>query len=57
VLLDGRAATLPVTVPDGQLFADLGDAEPEPVDVTLVPYAVWGNRGAGEMSVWLPLLH
>lgn len=57
VLLDGRAATLPPAVPSGQLFADLGDAEPQPVDVTLVPYAVWGNRGAGEMSVWLPLLH
>jgi DUF1680 family protein len=57
VLLEGRAATLPVSVPDGRLFADLGDAAPAPVDVTLVPYAVWGNRGPGEMSVWLPLLH
>ncbi|TDD65289.1 hypothetical protein E1262_25850 [Jiangella aurantiaca] len=57
VLLDGTAATLPAPVPDGQLFADLDDAEPRPLDVTLVPYAVWGNRGPGEMSVWIPLLH
>jgi hypothetical protein len=23
--------------------------------VTLVPYHLWGNRGAGEMSVWIPV--
>jgi len=22
--------------------------------LTAVPYAVWANRGAGEMAVWLP---
>lgn len=25
------------------------------VDVALIPYFAWGNRGCGEMSVWLPL--
>jgi DUF1680 family protein len=24
-------------------------------DVTLIPYALWNNRGAGQMMVWLPL--
>lgn len=33
------------------------DVEPEasaPVDVRLIPYFAWGNRGTTEMSVWLP---
>ena len=25
------------------------------IDVKLVPYYAWGNRGRSEMSVWLPL--
>jgi DUF1680 family protein len=24
------------------------------VDITLIPYALWNNRGAGQMMVWLP---
>jgi DUF1680 family protein len=23
--------------------------------VTLIPYALWNNRGAGQMMVWLPI--
>ncbi len=26
----------------------------EPIDITLIPYYSWNNRGAGEMMVWLP---
>ena len=26
----------------------------DPVDVTLIPYYSWNNRGPGEMMVWLP---
>ena len=26
----------------------------ESADITLVPYFAWGNRGVGEMRVWLP---
>jgi DUF1680 family protein len=33
---------------DGKI--DLADN----VDVTLIPYALWNNRGAGQMMVWLP---
>jgi uncharacterized protein len=25
------------------------------VEIALIPYFAWGNRGCGEMSVWLPL--
>jgi DUF1680 family protein len=30
-------------------------AEPTPVDLKLIPYYAWGNRGPSAMSVWLPL--
>ena len=26
----------------------------DPIDITLIPYYSWNNRGAGEMMVWLP---
>lgn len=26
----------------------------EPVKVTAIPYYLWGNRGSGEMKVWIP---
>ena len=29
-------------------------AQDTPVALTLVPYFLWANRGAGEMAVWLP---
>jgi uncharacterized protein len=28
---------------------------PKPVNIRLVPYFAWGNRGHSEMSVWLPV--
>ena len=39
----------------GSLYSEVTAAEPRPLTVTLVPYAVWANRGPSEMSVWLPL--
>jgi uncharacterized protein len=56
VLLRGTAARLPAPTESGKLYAELNQAEPTPLDIRLVPYALWGNRGAGEMSVWLRLL-
>ncbi|MFC6651455.1 glycoside hydrolase family 127 protein [Paenibacillus rhizoplanae] len=26
----------------------------QPVEVTAIPYYLWGNRGSGEMKVWIP---
>lgn len=54
LILRGTAAQLPPQV--ATLYAELNPAEPAPLDVRLVPYGLWGNRGPGEMSVWLPLL-
>ncbi|WP_460798875.1 glycoside hydrolase family 127 protein [Microbacterium sp. GXF0217] len=55
IALETEIAILPRTDEDS-LYADLVDVEPSSAAVRLVPYFAWGNRGAGEMSVWLPLV-
>ncbi|MFF3493328.1 glycoside hydrolase family 127 protein [Streptomyces sp. NPDC002795] len=56
VLLRATAARLPQQVPVGRLYGELDTTPPTDLDLTLVPYALWANRGPGEMSVWLQLL-
>jgi DUF1680 family protein len=54
--LDGvlalRAAGLRATQPGTGLYRTV-EAVEDPVDVVLIPYHAWANRGAGEMRVWL----
>jgi len=38
----------------GQLYREAGLATLKPIEVKLVPYFAWGNRGEADMSVWLP---
>lgn len=38
-----------------QLYRDLPSAAPKEFHLVLVPYYAWDNRGASEMSVWIPL--
>ncbi len=46
----------PSPVGEGELYAELPEpSAAEEIEVRLVPYACWANRGPGEMSVWLPL--
>jgi hypothetical protein len=44
-------ARQPARNPDGTIT--LGDYE----EITLIPYHLWNNRGAGEMRVWLPFTY
>ncbi len=39
----------------GQLYRELDKGYNQEIEVRFVPYYVWGNRGKGDMSVWLPL--
>ncbi|MFE5408994.1 glycoside hydrolase family 127 protein [Microbacterium sp. NPDC056569] len=55
IALDAEAVVLPGADEDA-LYDDLADTALETAPVRLVPYFAWGNRGAGEMSVWLPLV-
>lgn len=38
------------------LYADIDAAPLVEIPTRLVPYFAWGNRGPGEMSVWLPIV-
>jgi DUF1680 family protein len=38
----------------GTLYRPAGRAPSRPITVVFVPYYAWGNRGDGDMTVWLP---
>ena len=55
-VLRGTVALLPDGRGERALYREF-DARPlESIEVTLVPYARWANRGPGEMTVWMPVL-
>lgn len=54
-VLEGRAEAWREPEWGNQLYRELAMAPPRPFELRLVPYFAWGNRGASEMSVWLPL--
>jgi len=39
----------------GELYRAVRAARGRPLRVRMIPYYAWGNRGAGEMTVWLPM--
>jgi DUF1680 family protein len=38
----------------GLLYRPIAEREDEDIDVRLIPYFGWGNRGDGQMTVWMP---
>ena len=55
VVAEGKALASPAGEWSGRLYRDASEAPSREVDVKLVPYFAWGNRGDSEMSVWLPV--
>ncbi|WP_308467042.1 glycoside hydrolase family 127 protein [Rathayibacter soli] len=55
VALDCEGVVLPLTDVD-DLYTDLEDGDLRSLQIRLVPYFAWGNRGPGEMSIWLPVV-
>lgn len=53
-VLEGEALLSPQADWQGQLYREVGSARRR-IPIRLIPYYAWGNRGKGEMSVWLPL--
>jgi DUF1680 family protein len=39
---------------NGRLYREVKESASIPVNIRLVPYYAWGNRGKGEMTVWMP---
>ncbi|NDW09675.1 glycoside hydrolase family 127 protein [Dysgonomonas sp. 520] len=54
VLLDGTAKVVDKNEWDGKLYREIKTPAKD-VNVSLVPYYAWGNRGNYDMSVWLRL--
>ncbi|KAA0994232.1 glycoside hydrolase family 127 protein [Dyadobacter sp. UC 10] len=54
--LQGDAVLLGNTDWNKKLYREVSKEAPKTIPVRLVPYYAWGNRGHGDMSVWLPLV-
>ncbi|MEI7422189.1 MAG: glycoside hydrolase family 127 protein [Prolixibacteraceae bacterium] len=52
--LEGKAELITNESWTGQLYRPI-NMKKELVSLRLVPYYAWGNRGKGDMSVWLPV--
>jgi DUF1680 family protein len=52
-VLEGKATALPPENWSGQLYHDVPANSSKPINLRLIPYCVWGNRGASEMTVWM----
>jgi DUF1680 family protein len=55
-ILEGKARALTGAEWGKALYRDLGPDDARALDLKLIPYYAWGNRGRSEMTVWLPLV-
>jgi DUF1680 family protein len=54
-VLEGKAEAVAERAWSGGLYRELAPATSRSVSLRLIPYYAWGNRGASEMTVWMPL--
>jgi uncharacterized protein len=54
-VLEGKAEVTADPAWAGDLYREYAPPKPTEIDVKLVPYYAWGNRGKSEMTVWIPL--
>lgn len=54
VALEGTAQLTDETSWKNTLYREMGKVN-KPVKIRLIPYYAWGNRGKGEMTVWMPV--
>jgi uncharacterized protein len=55
-VLHGTLRTVESLPYDGPLYGEWRPSPPTDVEVDLIPYYLWANRGVSSMEVWLPLL-
>ena len=56
ICLKGQADQVDEAAWNNQLYRPVPTMPPKPVPLILIPYYAWDNRGAGDMSVWIPLM-
>ena len=54
VTIEGEARRLYETNGGSALYLEAGKEKDEALDIRLIPYYAWNNRGIDEMTVWLP---
>ena len=54
VILESQLYTKPAARWENRLYREYKAPESKQVRARFIPYYAWGNRGASEMSVWLP---
>jgi len=54
-ILEGKASVFDAVTWDKILYRKISPKKPEEINVRLIPYYAWGNRGDSEMTVWMPL--
>ena len=55
ILLTGQAQLLNENKWDKILYREVPQTAPKIINIQLIPYYAWGNRGHTEMSVWMPV--
>ena len=55
VVLNGKVRIHPAGNWDNTLYRPLGRGKNTEIDLRLIPYYAWDNRGDSEMTVWMPL--
>jgi DUF1680 family protein len=55
VTLSGPAVSVAEPKWASDLYRDLPVQSTPKIEIKLVPYSAWGNRGKSDMTVWLPL--
>src|SRR5262249_15470401 len=55
MVLEGKAQHNAEPAWGDELYREYRPAQSKAIDVKLIPYYAWGNRGPSEMTVWLPL--
>jgi DUF1680 family protein len=54
-VLETEGTILPPSAPSSALYRGRPDGPAERIQLRLVPYYAWNNRGQGDMTVWIPL--
>jgi len=55
VVLQGKAHVFAGGDWGNTLYRQFTNQQPKDMDIRLIPYYAWGNRGQSEMTIWLPL--
>jgi DUF1680 family protein len=54
-VLEAKAEATAGVAWGNELYREFKPAAPRMLDIRLIPYYAWGNRGKSEMTVWMPL--